>query len=372
MQSITTLIPIAQLESGDQYRRLLPIRGRVNTSKLSMIQTFGKIFGMVLLLSYPSLTSAGGHCPDATQGETSEDCPWAEASRALSAGASSGKSLRATLEKQLPQWVEQLKKDSTLIRWKNLWGKSLNFDEFAKASILDPRIYEALNELFVAPPSADPIVHAGLEHTYGYILSTLKTPYGFKRSRWVSGEIERGFGLPANTFGATPTEGTLFSNVTYFMGRIAARDNQQALRALETHRDRAARGLREFPSLGLKTRRIREEAGEIILQTDLVPFIHLTGTGDDNTHLLIYSVVDPREKNSPGGFQLITAFPVKKGFIEALLKPENFGDKKSIMTKYNAYVPGLTGTSGSTPIHGRRILTKENHDTIPSQLRSSH
>src|SRR5205823_4357190 len=105
-----------------------------------------------------------------------------------------------------------------------LWGTSINYDELAKAIIVHPAILRALDKSFVshapmevqnidaqapesvatarllgvAPthdPAGHPLAHAGMEHTYGYLFSVLKTSFGYKRARWVSGESERGFGL---------------------------------------------------------------------------------------------------------------------------------------------------------------------------------
>ena len=89
-----------------------------------------------------------------------------------------------------PQW------GPTLIR---NWNYDLNASgEFAKAAIVNPLILQMIERTANFPVILDPreprIVHAGFEHTYGYIFSTLKTPYGYKRARWVRNEIETGFG----------------------------------------------------------------------------------------------------------------------------------------------------------------------------------
>ena len=38
-------------------------------------------------------------------------------------------------------------------------------------------------------------VHSGHMHTYGYLLTNLRTPFGFKRTRWTSSTIGLGLGL---------------------------------------------------------------------------------------------------------------------------------------------------------------------------------
>jgi hypothetical protein len=74
---------------------------------------------------------------------------------------------------------------------------------------------------------------------------------------------------------------------------------------------------------------------KVILRTDLVPFLH----SQTDTHLLVYSVVDP----SNGGEALITAFPVNQGFVETVTKAEDLGENKPVQTRYNGYVEGVTG-----------------------------
>ena len=64
------------------------------------------------------------------------------------------------------------------------------------------------------------IVHAGLDHTYAYLFSTLKTKYGFKRDRWLNDSIENGFQIKSFSLRPWPIEGTLLSNLTYFIGQI--------------------------------------------------------------------------------------------------------------------------------------------------------
>src|SRR6185437_3416867 len=119
--------------------------------------------------------------------------------------------------------------------------------------------------------------HAGMEHTYGYLFSTLKTAFGYKRARWVHGDTERGFGLQVGALGPdTPkvSGGSLFSNATYFFGRIAFRDNPELLAALKRGSKAVAKQILQFDYTSLKTIRLEETIASknVSLRTDLVPF----------------------------------------------------------------------------------------------------
>ena len=93
------------------------------------------------------------------------------------------------------------------------------------------------------------------------------------------------------------------------------------------------------PPAGIKrlTETVEPEAGRTVqLRTDFIPF---TGEYGGNSWLLVYSVKDSGEKRS----KLITVFPVGSGFVDRALNPEYLGEDKSVQTRYNAFVKGLTG-----------------------------
>jgi hypothetical protein len=316
-------------------------------------------------------------CPDTASGESTEDCPWAGVARQLMAEADAGsdRQVGARLKQLLPQLDEAIHQDSLRKSWRYLWGRSINYDEHAKGVIVHPAIVEALIARFgirtpmniqniqeekhvegsasellgksvLTDPAGHQLVHAGLEHTYGYLLSVLKTSFGYKRARWVNGEIEKGFELPAGTLGPQPPSGTLFANVTYFAGKIAFRDNEARLSTLEQGRKDLAPKLRDFDFSKLAPIRLEEvlkakdsggQSREIVLRTDLVPFRH----PQKNTHLLVYSISDPLT----GGDLLITAFPVDQKFANTATDENGLGKDKLVQTRYNAFVEGVTGTS---------------------------
>ncbi len=288
-------------------------------------------------------------CPDTTLGETAEDCPWAAVAKALEERAQRRGSLRQPLKELVPGLMDQIHRDARRPDWKKLWGRSLNYDEYAKGIIVDPAILDALAKEMQVPPRNERIVHAGMEHIYGYLFSTLKTSFGYKRARWVRDDIEVGFGLPRGTLGPSPREGTLFSNATFFFGKIAFRDAGRELKQIVQGEIGVASELRSMPYADLKILRLEETVldGKVAFRTDFVPFLNQL-EGKSNTHLLIYSV---REGDR---VQLITAFPVAQGFVDSALKAENLGEGRDVISRYNAYVNGVTGVT--PPLKGTRKL----------------
>lgn len=325
-------------------------------------------------------------CPQAEAGETQQDCPWAGVARVLVAEAEAGrqKQVLGLFKELLPDLDRSLQEDSRRVTWKNLWGRSINYDELASGVIVHPAIIEALSERLgnrapmilthfraekfqnspaaqalgkpvVTDPAGHQLVHAGVEHTYGYLFSLLKTPYGYKRARWVQGEIEQGFGLKPGLIGPRPEVGTLFANVTYFAGRIAFRDSEGRTETLRKGAKDLAPQLRDFDFSKLAPVRVEEtvlakdstgDARKVVLRTDLIPFLHPLADGGagspvqlKDTHLLVYSVNDP----SNGGEMLITAFPINQSFVELVTKPDNLGEGKPVQTRYNGFVEGITG-----------------------------
>lgn len=299
---------------------------------------------------HPERPGTIASCPDIALAEKEEDCPWAKVARTMIVAADNGHPVVPILKESTPQLVKQIEQDAKNPAFRQLWGMSINFDEFAKGVIVHPAILEALAEVFGAPKPSERIVHAGMEHVYGYLFSVLKTSFGYKRARWVQPTLEQAFELSGGLLGPKPSQGTLFSNLTYFLGRIAFRSDRKEL---DVVRNRGSahveipRTLLQFPYNKLKITRLAEtvtfpselnKARKIFLRTDFVSFLRVP-EGQKNTHLLIYSVVDPQL----GGARLITAFPVEKSFYEKAIHSDGLGPDKPVMTRYNAYIEGLSG-----------------------------
>jgi hypothetical protein len=65
--------------------------------------------------------------------------------------------------------------------------------------------------------------------------------------------------------------------------------------------------------------------------------------------LLVYSYVDA------GQPKLVSAFPVTASFGAGIMKPESLGPDQPIITRYNAYIPGVTGRP---ELKGTRTVTE--------------
>lgn len=217
------------------------------------------------------------------------------------------------------------------------WGKSLNFDSGAKKTIVDEKIIEDLQRLFNIK-NGNKIVHAGIMHTYGYLFSTIDTPYGYKRKRWIADTLNYGFSLSGNSLSPDTIEGGLLSNVTYFTGMIALNDKTQ-LNLLKN----VSNELIAFDYTKLKFQRIEESTKDFILVTNLVK-IPRKQEKEENDYLLIYSINDLRINKE----FLITAFPVNNETHDKILDPTGLGPNQKIAVRYNAYLEGagnnLTGT----------------------------
>jgi hypothetical protein len=317
----------------------------------------------------PVADAPGSACPVA--GEAAEDCPWAAIARSLreterTAPAAEVKTaLQARLAALAPELHSQIALAKKIggddLRYFDLWGRSSNYDasQLAKprpAPTVDEPILDAINDLAGVPDARHgAITFAGIEHTYGYLLSLLSTPFGFKRARWVKDDIEAGFGLKRGTLGPRPPAGSFFANVTYLAGRVAFGGNAQGREraALEAGASAVASELRALDASSLSPLRVEETlalAGDrtVVLRTDFVAFTARKRAPDGNTNLLVYSVYDSREGRS----RLITAFPVNDAARAGAVDPAHLGEGHTITTQFNAFVEGVTNSA--TPLLGAR------------------
>ena len=278
-------------------------------------------------------------CPAA--GEAAEDCPWAGAARDLAAAADSGAGLERVFEASLPGLLAQMDKDRATPGLLALWGESINYDELANGEIVRPEILSFIASRLGALQPRGRVVHAGLEHTYGYLFSLLPTKFGFKRARWVKPDIEKGLGLPAGSAGPAPSEGTLLGNITCLAGGIALKDDPAAWAAVRKAGAGCPAAVKKYAFSAVKRTRLSEEVAlpggrRVTLRTDFAPFLAPVG---GNTHLLVYSVKD----TSAAHAYLVTAFPVNAGFVQNATASVGLGKDKPVQTRYNANVEGLTG-----------------------------
>ena len=233
-------------------------------------------------------------------------------------------SILNVLQENNPALYAQILKDSKDPYLPMQWGQSLNFDSGAKKIIVE-----------------DKIVHAGIIHTYGYLFSTIDTPFGFKRKRWIDPAVNKGFELTGNSLSPETIDGGMLSNVTYFAGMLAFK-NKSDLSLLKN----VSNEVFTYNYSQLKYDRLEEVLKDYTIVTTFVPFLNSV-----NDYLLIYSVVSHLDKKE----QLITVFPVNAESYKKAVAQENLGTDQKISLRYNAYLPGL-----SAELKGIRKVTKHN------------
>lgn len=285
---------------------------------------------------------------------------WFEAARRM-ASANSSDEMRSILNETVPGFLQTIEFDAQNNRdLLNLWGKSRNIDESHLSDgkrTVPANILQFFNSfLNVSYDSTFIYGHAGLTHTYGYLMSNLQTPFGFKRARYVAGEIEAGFGMSQGLFSGRPSQGTLLSNLTCFAGRIAFRDHPAMAKSMNC----AVQEISGFAFQQLKpirlVERIIDQEFMLELRTDIVPFTQDQSNGR-NTHLLIYSI-DYHARGQASQPRLITVFPVQKGFMDGVFAASGLGDHQPIRLKYNAALPDSIPSEKMT---GKRFIADEKH-----------
>ncbi len=316
--------------------------------------------------------TARAQCPDASKHETIQDCPWAEITRATE-GIDDLTQLRMILNKKAPGFLLQIEKDAKAPDLLQLWGSSNNFNAGQpKDKIIPTHLLKLFSAILPVNYNNEYTVgHAGLNHTYGYLFSPLYTPYGFKRARFVQGEIEAGFGLPSELFSGQPPRGTLFTNFTHFLASIAFRDQPSSKNELKeivnSGKFSVLPEINSYPYQDLKPKRLLEivetKNYHLEIRTDVVPFNHANPKGT-NQSLLIYSI-DLHAIGKPSRPLLITAFPVLNSFGTEIFSPSELGEKKNIKLKYNANIPV---TIPEVEMVGKRVIYNES----ASNHRSGH
>lgn len=93
------------------------------------------------------------------------------------------------------------------------WGWSTVMDEHVGGAVVPEALFAALHAR-AGIRAQWPAGNAGLLHVYGYLLSTVRTPYGFKRDRWLDGALACAYGLPAQAFVPWASDRTLLDRVT--------------------------------------------------------------------------------------------------------------------------------------------------------------
>ncbi len=305
------------------------------------------IVGIIVAVSLGHSGFALAACPIASLKETQFDCPWADHVREIKKIDSKLADVLRYFEQNIPDLSRELKslQSSEGAMLSNLWGQSRNSDANAGGVIVPDTILAALEQLSgIGIRFDDDVVHAGMEHIYGYLFSNLQTPYGYKRWRWTNPEVGMELGLESNVWGPEAEAGNFFANTSFLLWAFATRELAEENPWTNEMRSKVSESLVErFSTARFTQIRIKEEfpvrrMGSVVLQTDLVAFPKQDGRKNDA--LLIYSVVEE------GRRRLITAFPVAKGFYESFLSKE-VGPVSDIKLRYNAYMKTVSGENYS-------------------------
>ncbi len=247
------------------------------------------------------------------------------------------------LRKQCSKLHDQVVRSGTCLPLLKLWGLSRNIDDNTGTEIVASPILEMLGTL-TNFPLQPPVLHAGIQHTYGYLFSLIETPYGRKRDRWVQSYLEKSLGLKRPTFSPVVSDGTLLLNLTYFLGRVHFRGRPAEISCLRRNRRFVDSELLKFNFRRLKCHRITEELGKgpdkIRIIIDLLPLPNSQLPNPSNTEnldgLLIYGIEERPSKR----LSLITTFPVSEETIEELLD-QPCGRRVQVQLKYNAFANNI-------------------------------
>lgn len=260
-------------------------------------------------------------------------------------------SILNSIQNKSPALYQQIKSDSEDKALLVCWGQSINFDSGAKATILDHKLIAELQSKF-GIKNDNHFVHAGIMHTYGYLFSSLITPYGFKRTRWTKPTLNKGFGLNNLSLSPFAIEGTLLSNITYFAGKLAFK-NIENIKNLDklSHVSNEIKNY-NYQSLNriVLDENIKSPKNiQKILRSTLVKFI-TKPNGEENDYLLIYSFEDLKNREE----KLITAFPIKTDAYLKIVDAMALGTDRPIIVRYNAYI----GTTQDDRLSGKRLILK--------------
>ena len=231
------------------------------------------------------------------------------------------------LQLESPDLLELLNLDLADEALLDRWGSSTTTEKNGSASVP-----QALAQLFATRLGSHAGLdygHAGLNHTYGYLLSPVPTEFGRKRHRWTSQEVAHTLGIPGKwplSQGPSPQQGML-AEVTAVLESVAPLNRPDAwsspATATATAHALAMKVLRELPANGESTNGTRWTARTRVLRrADLTA--EQASKGDQL--LLVYSLsVDA------GPERYITAFPVSAAWYAELKDPD-----ENPHLKYNA------------------------------------
>ncbi|MEL7370381.1 MAG: hypothetical protein AAFN74_15795 [Myxococcota bacterium] len=259
------------------------------------------------------------------------------------------------LKAKCPTILRQIRRTARYPQITALWGTSSNYDEIAKKQIVAPPIMRML-AAEIGLKYGRRTFHAGYLHTYGYLFSTLLTPYGLKRDRWLEPTLDERFGFERPTLRIHPHRGTLLGNLTWLLGALVFNEASPQRAQLEGFDALVPENIQRLPRRRLHRHRIVERPAKtnIEIVTDLVRSRALPARprrGQVPRSVLIYSVRNTETHDH----SLITAFPIEDDFHRELIDPERMGPRqKDIRLRFNAVLKGF----GEEPQAGTRALAQ--------------
>lgn len=253
-------------------------------------------------------------------------------------------SIIKTIKMVDPALHNQIIKDAEDPLLLTFWGQSLNYDSGAKKQITSDQIIMDLHAVFNLHTN-NKIVHAGVTHTYGYLFSVLDTPYGYKRKRWIVPELNNAFSFEGQSLSPEARNGGLLSNVTYFMGMLAFKNESDRL-SLKKLKN-VSYEVKNFMNDSLTIFHLEEILRDFTLRTTLIK-LPIKNPAPQNDYLLIYSVLDHKLNKE----LLITAFPLSNNAFQKIIATEDLGPNRPVSIRYNAYLEGAM----SQNLSGNRIL----------------
>ena len=198
------------------------------------------------------------------------------------------------------------------------WAWSTNYDEFAKAGILNENSVRVLG-IPLQDEKSDHVVSAGIMHSYGYLFSLLQTPYGLKSKRWLESKLDESLGLAPGLLGPFPASGEFLSNLTWVLDRTTQkRSKARTCRAIKNvSPDLCALEKRMAPlprAQGYAETRVELKRGrkteKLKIITYVIPLVNRTASGE--TFLLAYEVAGQKRL-------WVTAFPIMEDFANKVM-----------------------------------------------------
>lgn len=253
---------------------------------------------------------------------------------------------------ELPELAEQIRSDAPTPVF-DYWGLSSNTDENAGAQIVDRKLLSVIGKLAVTRIRTPVGYHAGLMHTYGYMLSTLSTEFGEKHERWTSKIIENSLGIRNAVFHPSRCRGTLLQNVTFLVGSVIFRSSPRHLKRLSQCLNRVDEELSSYDFGRLKTDTYREQIkvdrnGFCTIETHFSLF---PKRSQQSYALATYAIQTPGD-SAP---KFITCFPISRQSLQQMRREYVPGKCVDVRLRFNACLPKV----GQRAFQGTRKVTQE-------------